>query len=113
MAAREGTKAPGIVSLRTRLTLIFIRGSGRAGAIVAARSPDKFMVAADATVRVAHSHQTASRHRILDANALASHDSRLYETGEHVSCAAPRPLPRRLTGRLRAPSETLFRDGGA
>ena len=41
------------------------------------RNPDKFMVAADATVRAAHSRQTASRHRVLDANALASRDSRL------------------------------------
>ena len=41
------------------------------------RHPDKFMVAADATVRAAHSRQTASRHRVLDANALASRDSRL------------------------------------
>eukprot|EP00966_Prymnesium_polylepis_P204622 4740555-Prymnesium_polylepis.1 len=33
------------------------------------------MVAADATVRDAHSRQTASRHRVLDANALSSRDS--------------------------------------
>eukprot|EP00966_Prymnesium_polylepis_P212721 4926784-Prymnesium_polylepis.1 len=41
------------------------------------RNRDKFMVAADATVRAAHSRQTASRHRVLDSNALASRDSRL------------------------------------
>eukprot|EP00966_Prymnesium_polylepis_P271863 6281177-Prymnesium_polylepis.1 len=35
------------------------------------------MVAADATVRAAHSRQTASQHRVLDATALASRDSRL------------------------------------
>ena len=35
------------------------------------------MVAAYATVRAAHNRQTASRHRVLDANALASRDSRL------------------------------------
>eukprot|EP00966_Prymnesium_polylepis_P086588 2003930-Prymnesium_polylepis.1 len=35
------------------------------------------MVAADATVRAAHSRQTASQHRVLDANALSSRDSRL------------------------------------
>ena len=41
------------------------------------RNPDKLMVAADATVRAAHNRQTASRHRVFDANALASCDSRL------------------------------------
>eukprot|EP00966_Prymnesium_polylepis_P109287 2529766-Prymnesium_polylepis.1 len=37
------------------------------------------MVAADTTVRAAHSRQTASRHRILDANALSS---RWLEAGD-------------------------------
>ena len=49
----------------------------RTQVILQGRNPEKFMVAADATVRAAHSRQTASRHRVLDANALASRDSRL------------------------------------
>eukprot|EP00966_Prymnesium_polylepis_P307464 7105269-Prymnesium_polylepis.1 len=42
-----------------------------------ARNRDNIMVAADAIVRAAHSRQTASRHRVLDANPLASRDWRL------------------------------------
>eukprot|EP00966_Prymnesium_polylepis_P017196 396442-Prymnesium_polylepis.1 len=50
----------------------------------------------------AHSRQTASRHRVLDA----SRDSRLVT----ASCAAPRPLPRTDWPSVRLPrrcSETV------
>eukprot|EP00966_Prymnesium_polylepis_P127220 2942252-Prymnesium_polylepis.1 len=71
------------------------------------------MVAADATVRAAQSRQMISRHRVLDANALASRYSRLVPH-QLRGAATPRPLPRTdWPSELRSPSETLFRDGGA
>eukprot|EP00966_Prymnesium_polylepis_P024501 564397-Prymnesium_polylepis.1 len=75
------------------------------------------MVAADATVRATHNRQTASRHRVIDANALSSRDSRLATRQLRGAATAGAAADRdsdtgRQAGR-RSPSETLFREGGA